>query len=622
MAFGTGGMGRVGGVSVMGRSGGQDPDSNYFLYKQQLADSLLRNAISAPQKPELSWTQGAARLAEALAGSYKSHQLENQMQNYQSSRAQDMQTLASALQGGGNMGDAMSQLQNPSMQNQLMQMMMMKNQQDFMNQKAMQQEAAKNKYAMIQDDNKAQNQGIIKNAEQQGDLIKEGYKGQIQQNATLKQPIAQAQQNVLDLTTAIQNPNTPPDIKAQAQTMLDGQRQALTAMHPPAAGSGGGGNPMALPGAGGVSGASGAGGKGAAAGGIDLIAASNKAKDSLAGLNQVQQDIESGRLTNLMLTPVGEGIEQAKALAGQPNSMDSIGRYKQLAANSTVQALGDIGNSFKNAGIQARITKPLVDVARDTTFAPNEMLDSAYPKIAVNQQVLQRAAALGDIAQQYSDKNGGNLINPDKQTGLTFEQIGQNFNRSNPVLSFPDWQKKAAALQDQKSQESQSQPSSPAPMASQPIQTPSQSPDPSLMTNMTPGSSISSGQAEATPMASPTSSQAPAPMATPPAPQTPPDSGSSMENPGQNPTPSAPISNIAQSGSAPMGSNNSSPSIGGNQQPPVANPLQLAADPTQGNPQQVNGVDPQLLAQYLKQQQAQQPQSLADQMPQNLNFSF
>jgi len=101
------------GITVMGRGAAIDPET--FASRQKLADELYKGALQNPPQPELSWTQGAARLAQAVASGYERAGVNKDRDAYKQQRLQDMQKLGTAL-GTGDYKSVIGQLSDPDSQ--------------------------------------------------------------------------------------------------------------------------------------------------------------------------------------------------------------------------------------------------------------------------------------------------------------------------------------------------------------------------------------------------------------------------------------------------------------------------------------------------------------------------
>ena len=84
------------GIGVMGRGSASTPES--LAQRQKLAMQLYLSSLS-PQQKETSWTQGAARLAQALASGYEQAQVDKERGAYDRSQSEGMAAL---LSGDGN----------------------------------------------------------------------------------------------------------------------------------------------------------------------------------------------------------------------------------------------------------------------------------------------------------------------------------------------------------------------------------------------------------------------------------------------------------------------------------------------------------------------------------------
>lgn len=104
------------GFSMQQRSGDQNQLDSQA--QQQMIAMLLKNATAAPQRPELSWTQGAARMLEAGVSAYKQNQLNQKNQQIQQQQANDSKILGVALASGDlrQVAAAMQQMKNPQSQ--------------------------------------------------------------------------------------------------------------------------------------------------------------------------------------------------------------------------------------------------------------------------------------------------------------------------------------------------------------------------------------------------------------------------------------------------------------------------------------------------------------------------
>lgn len=140
------------GISVMGKN--TDLDANQVGSQQALIDKLLMQSLQAPKTPELSWTQGAARMAEMLVSAYKQKQLQKKQDLYNQNRQNSMGALASALGSGdqkqiaaavGKMNDPQSQMMALNFLSQTTGRQNERENEVFKNNLGMQRDAAKEK---------------------------------------------------------------------------------------------------------------------------------------------------------------------------------------------------------------------------------------------------------------------------------------------------------------------------------------------------------------------------------------------------------------------------------------------------------------------------------------------
>jgi hypothetical protein len=470
-------MGNSAGISVMGKN--TDLEANQVGTEQALANQLLLRALQQPVRPEVSPWQGAARMAEMLVSAHKQTQAQQKQDAYNAKRQASMGALATALSGGnpGAIAAAISGMNDPQSQMMGLQAMIAQNQQNqlFGQQRSM--KGLEHQYGIedkgIDYNHKTGEMGYGSTLKQgealQGGQISaglEGVKGSVQrqnessklqgetQKDLLEKQQIGVQQRMVALAKVINDPNAPQPLKDLAAKDLQTQQQLNAEMHtgiypssPDAGmvnGTGIAGNAMiggrsggSSAGGGSKSGSGGGGSSGGGAAAPDIQQQGVSAKDLLANMNQVAQDIQTGVLNNQNMTQAGRAIEYAKEANGLPNSMAAISRYEQLVNQKTLAGTKEFQSM---GGTSTRITKPILAVIEGAQLNKNDLPESIQPKLFMQMEGAQRLIQLADLQQQWIDKNGG-IDRRDNTSGMSWEQLGNKFNNANPIVSYNDFQK-------------------------------------------------------------------------------------------------------------------------------------------------------------------------------------
>jgi hypothetical protein len=448
------------GFQMMQRSGDQNQlDSQN---QQQLIAMLLKNALAAPQRPELSWTQGLARMVEAGASAYMDNKQEQKNKMLQEQSSQDSQLLGAALSSNDPRAivAAMQRMKNPQSQSMAMNLLANMQAQNQLNtneinkeqrMSGFRREEQKQKYGhdLGKADFESALQSQNKDQQNQFDLTKEGVKSaldtnrdssKIREEAT-KDPIKNAQANVFQMQKVIDNPNADDSIKALAKKKLESNMAILSELKTNADPNAVAMNGTGLAGngrmAGGSSGSSGTKSAGAAP---DIQAAARSAQDLLGLTKNVLGSIESGKLSNGSMTALGQFGNYVAEANDLQSSSPEIGAYKQLSAKNTLQAIKD----YMASGGPSRMSKALIDIFEKSALDPNDLPGTSQPKIFMLMQAADRAVARAQLQTQWVDKNGG--IDRKDPSGQTYQQVENKFFDANPIVSYGDYLKNNRSL--------------------------------------------------------------------------------------------------------------------------------------------------------------------------------
>lgn len=451
------------GISIMGRgSVGSTIEPDSFIQRQRLADELYKNSIATPQTPELSWTQGAARLAQAIASGYERGNLNKDRQAYQDQRKADMQLLGNAL-ASGDYKSVMGQLSDPESQKMAfslaaednkeraqskgnMQLALLKRSLENKDstEKFNQTMALKKADHAFGRDNYLFERGdklADKNSERAFELNKMGVQSEygrgdkfldadLKKEEKLSDPIKSAQQRYANFARLANDPNAPEEIRAVAASQLESLKQSLTDMQPSR-------TSIKID----------TGDKSEAAGDKAYKQAEGKAmfeqeqkdkqgfynaQDNLMRIDTIQKAIESGELTNQNTTDFGQALETLGARMGVGNDSASIGNFIQ----TTNQQLIDARKQLQGQG---SITDYETKLLAGTQLQPTDTMEQILSKMFVQKQAFQRMQNLGDLTNEWS-KRFGSTKKP-AENGMTFYDAATNLYKAKPIISYADYQK-------------------------------------------------------------------------------------------------------------------------------------------------------------------------------------
>ena len=447
------------GISMMGRgSVGSTIDPDSFIARQKLADELYKNSMAAPQTPELSWTQGAARLAQSLASGYESAQLNKDRDTYKQQRQADMQMLGNAI-STGDYKSVMGQLSDPESQrmafglaqtdnmararsNGNMQLAMLKNslQNKDSTEKFTQQIALKKADHALKRDDYLYERGdklTDKNDERTFDIKKMGvannydrdklaYSSELENNS----PIKATQLRYAEFARLASDEDAPPELRSFASGQMEGLQKNIAAMSPPK-----------------TSVSVDTGAKAEAAGDIQYnkkradIAIENEdaikkqalaAPDMLSKMEIIQNDITAGKLTNLNLTDAGTNIERYSARLGMDNNSAAISTYMQTAGDMLIDARKELAKQGAISDFETRTLEK-------TRFLPNDTTESILAKIHLFKQVYNRQQKLGELTNEWNRRYGGTY--KPAPNGATFQTAVTNLIKQTPLTSLEDEEK-------------------------------------------------------------------------------------------------------------------------------------------------------------------------------------
>ncbi len=219
------------GISIMGRGASVDPAA--LLERLKLSSELYKSALASPKTPELSWTQGAARLAQAIAAGWERASVTKDMNAATAQKVQDMKGLAAALGSGDQkqIAAAVTSMSDPTSQQMALGLMaqMQQSQNKFSNEMARDQ--FKSGLTMNQDTHK---QGLI-GGRQQG--LKQFEYG----NDPTKAPIAslnQVNQKIAVVQNGMKQIQDPAQQQQLQEALTNLQQTQLSLTNQVAAGKG------------------------------------------------------------------------------------------------------------------------------------------------------------------------------------------------------------------------------------------------------------------------------------------------------------------------------------------------------------------------------------------------
>jgi hypothetical protein len=392
-------------IKMMGR--GADLDIEDILRRQKLAQELYVGSLE-PKQPERSWTQGAARLAQAISGAYMNSKTKDQIAEYNKNRGAGVQALAGALQGNGDIASTISQLP-PELQGAAL--------------------------GLIQQRMKQQNDLQAKQTERQFELEKIDYGNQSKSNFD---PIKKTQNDIYKYQQVLTDPNTPPEIKQQAQARMAQLQSSMQAMSPSRTT---------------VNVDTGQKGEEAFATAYNKkkgeetydnesknMEAGQKADRNIYALNTIQKYIENGSLNNLNTSNFGQGLQTMFARMNLPNDMASIGQYI-LDAN---QQLVDARQQFRGQG---QVSDNETKLLAGTVLQPNDTIEAAAPKLYFFKQVEERKQRLAQLTNEWVKKYGSTA--KPAENGMSFYDAATKLYAKYP---FFDYMEAAKQKQNQASQ--------------------------------------------------------------------------------------------------------------------------------------------------------------------------
>lgn len=398
------------GIQMMGRGADIDPET--LAQRQRLAEQLYNNSIN-PQQPERSWTQGAARLAQALSGAYQQSQVRKDKDIYNQQQSQDMQALASALGGKGIDPSVLSSLHSPGAQSTAL---------GLIQSNAQYERERANKAADMEANTRNQEHMI-------------DYKNK-------SNPLALEQSKLARYAQIANDPDAPPEIRAQAQQRLTMSKQTITDMSPSRTTVN-------------VDASQKADDAGmrkrkelleeqAVKKEGEISDTALSAEDSGGRMQMIQKAIESGDINNINTTNLGAGVQKVLARAGLPNDSAALSSYIQAAKQQLIDARKQLAGQGQVSNYEGKLLEATVLQADDT-------MEAAKAKAFVYQQVYQRQRDLAAIQNEWI-KRYGSTTKP-SENGKTFRDVVTKMYQSKPLISYADaMQQKQNAASQQVSQ--------------------------------------------------------------------------------------------------------------------------------------------------------------------------
>ena len=452
------------GISIMGRgSVGSTIEPDSFIQRQRLADELYKNSIATPQSPELSWTQGASRLAQAVASGYERASLNKDREAYKEQRKADMQLLGNAL-ANGDYKSVLGQLSDPESQKMAfglaqddnkeraqakgnIQLAMLKRSLENKDstEKFQQQLALKKADHALGRDNYLFERGdklADKNDERSFDIKKmgvaheydrdkTGYSSELKKEVDLSDPVKATEQRLMNFARVVNDPNAPAGLREVANAEMLSLKQTLADMKPAS-------TKINIDTA----------EKADQAGQIrrnqkqeeqalvreeDNKKSYFSAQDNIMRMNTIQKAIENGELSNLNTTDFGKGLETLGARLGIDNNSAAIGNFIQSAN----QQLVDARKQFQGQG---QVSDSETRLLGGTVLQPNDTMESVMSKINIFNQVYKRQQQMADLTNEWVKRFGSTAKKA--SNGMSFYDATTNLYKAHPLVSEADIKEK------------------------------------------------------------------------------------------------------------------------------------------------------------------------------------
>jgi hypothetical protein len=385
------------GMGILQR-GSVDLDPESLARREKLAEQLYASSI-VPQAPEQSWTQGAARMAQALVSNMQRSKVGEDKAAYQQQQAAGMAAL---LNGNGTIPPEVAATLPPNQQMYVLQMMQQQRLHDM-------QRAEKT------EDRKASFEDKVKYAKEERNL----------------DPSKKIQDEIYKKQLELQDPSLPAHLKPEIEAEMKQLAGSISAMSPSRTTV----NVDASQ-------------KAQSAGDIkyeqgkaesllkeedEIYKAAKSAPDNLYRLKELKKDIESGGINNLNTTPAGTIISKSFARLGLPNDSAEISKFYQTTNEQLVQARSRFAQ-------QGPITEGETAVLRDTILKPDDTVEALVQKMFVIEQVEQRSQQLNKLTNEWKRRFGATT--KPSEDGTTFREAVTQLYADKPIISYAEEQRR------------------------------------------------------------------------------------------------------------------------------------------------------------------------------------
>ena len=384
--------------------GSVDLDPESLARRQQLAEQLYTSSIM-PERPEQSWTQGAARMAQALMAKRQMSKIEEDKAAY---RQQQSAGIGALLSGDGNITPEMAASLPPNQQIYALQMMQQNRQRE---------------------------------SDRAAELQMYKTKRSLSPENAIKDEIYKYQQ-------ALEDPNIPEYLKPEVNQKISELATSLTAMNPSKttvnvdasqkAEDAGLKKRQEL---------------------LEEDAVKKEAENAQAGLSaednsvrmkQISSMIESGEITNQNTANFGQAIQKGLARVNLPNDSAAIGTFIQSAKQQLIDARKQLAGQGQVSNYEGKLLEATVLSAEDT-------MEAVRAKVFVYDQVYQRQKDLAQLQDQWI-KRYGSTTKP-SENGKSFREVVTRMYQQKPLISYADAMRgKAAAASGQMAQPNMGEP--------------------------------------------------------------------------------------------------------------------------------------------------------------------
>lgn len=405
-------------------------DPQDIKQRQMIAEKLLQDSMT-PKAPEQSWTQGASRMAEALVGIKKKHEAASDAALMAQQEASDTQSLAAALRGETDLGTAISQVRSPQIQAQILGLMQQEREHK------MAREERDQDYTRSRSDKKE-------------DMSYENQmRSQSEQDIRNLDPIKKLQDEIYTYQKVINHPEASEQMKEEAKKRISQVQGSISAMSPSKTTINvDTGDKAAMAG---DKVYSEEGAKEAIKKERSIIDGAADAPDKISSINQIEDDIKSGKLGKVDVTKFGNVVQTFLSRIGAPNDARAVGDYLKEVNN---QAL-DARQRMKGQGT---ISNMEAQVAAKTVFLEGEPLEATLSKSQYFKQLHEREVMAGKIAEEWKKRYGG--THKPNENGQTFDEAQRRLIEATPIKSWEQIYQERIDAASKKAAEGSSNPTS------------------------------------------------------------------------------------------------------------------------------------------------------------------